>query len=83
VTLSRRCFELVILKRGEAALRDRTRAGRFDVVGGNAQAACTVCGLGYCIAALCVSYGPSEGYRPPQDDNAFDLRIKFGWIALN
>ncbi len=34
-----------------------------------------------CIAALLVSYGPSEGYRPPQDDisgtkgNSYSARL--------
>ena len=77
-----RCCALVILNGGEAAVRDRTMAGRFDVVHGNAHAACSIYGPGYCIAALCVSYGPSEGYRPPQDDITVDSRITFGWVAL-
>jgi len=45
-------FEFVILNGGEAAVRDRTMAGSFDVAEGNAHAACGVYGLGYCNAAL-------------------------------
>jgi hypothetical protein len=33
--------ELVILNGGEAAVRDPSTAGRFDVVDGNAQGACS------------------------------------------
>jgi hypothetical protein len=54
-----RIGELVILNGGEAGVRDRTRAGSFDVVDGNAHAACSV--YGYSITALRASYGPSEG----------------------
>jgi hypothetical protein len=43
-------------------------AESFDVVEGNACGACSLQDLGYCIAALSASYGPSEGLRPPQDD---------------
>jgi hypothetical protein len=49
------CCELVILNGGEASVRDRMRVGSFDVVDGNADAACSVYGLGYRIAALCAS----------------------------
>src|ERR1700756_2068356 len=42
----------VILNGGEAGARDRTTAGSFDVADGNAHAACSVYGLGCCIAAL-------------------------------
>ncbi len=45
----------VILNAGEAAVRDRATAGRFDVVEGKAQSACGVRDLGYRIAALCAS----------------------------
>ena len=45
----------VIVNGGEAGVRDRTMAGSFDVVGGNADAACSGYGLGYCTAAFRVS----------------------------
>ena len=71
--------ELVILNGGEASVRDRMRVGSFDVVDGNAHAACSVYGLGYRIAALCASLGPSEGWRPPQDDNSLEMAR---WLLL-
>ena len=41
----------VILKGGKAAVRDRTTAGRFDVVDGKAHNACGTRDLDYFIAA--------------------------------
>jgi hypothetical protein len=59
---------LVILNGGEADVRDRTTAGRFDVVDGNVQGVCSMPDLGDRIAASHASYSPSEGCRPSQDD---------------
>ena len=58
----------VILSGGEAGARDRTTAEGSDAVERNASGACSLQDLGDCPAALHASYGPSEGYRPLQDD---------------
>ena len=60
----------VILNGDSGGMRDRTTAASFDVVGRDTQGACRVRGLGRHTAALRASYGPSEGYRPPQDEMA-------------
>ena len=60
----------VILNGGEAGVRDRTGAENSDEVNGNAHAARGVLDPIECIATLRASLGPSEGYRPPQDDIA-------------
>jgi hypothetical protein len=67
-TASGDCGCCDLLNGDEGAMRDRTAAS-FDVVDRKAQGACRVRDLGHRIAALRASYGPSEGYRPPQDDN--------------
>jgi hypothetical protein len=58
----------VILNGGEAAVRDRTRAGTSMLWVGmlTLHAAFTV--LATALPLLCASCGPSEGYCPPQDD---------------
>jgi hypothetical protein len=61
--------DLVILNGDEGAMRGRTTAASVDVVDGDALGACRVPDLGDHTAALRASYGPSEGYRPLQDDN--------------
>jgi hypothetical protein len=60
----------VILNGGEAAVRDRTTAGAFDVVGWNSLVAHSVLALVDAIASVSPAYGLSERYRPPQDDNS-------------
>jgi hypothetical protein len=53
----------VILNGGEAAVRDRTIAGAFDVVDRVPQVARSIPDLADSIAALSPTYGPSEGNR--------------------
>jgi hypothetical protein len=49
-------------------VRDRTWAGSIAFVDGSAPDVRKVKDLRDCISAFSASYGPSEGYRPPQDD---------------
>jgi hypothetical protein len=58
----------VILNGGEATVRDPTSAGSIDFVDGNAREVRNVLDPRDRISAFSASYGPSEGYRPPQDD---------------
>src|SRR5271166_2075930 len=66
----RGCGWFVILNGGGTAVRDLTSAKSFDVVNGNARGACSLQNLCRCTVCFEASYGPSEGYRPPQDDNS-------------
>lgn len=49
-------------------MRDPTSAGSIDFVDGNARDVRNVLDPRDRISAFSASYGPSEGYRPPQDD---------------
>lgn len=49
-------------------MRDRTAAGGIDFVDRNASDVRNLPDPRDCISAFSASYGPSEGYRPPQDD---------------
>ena len=64
------CHGDVILSGGEAGVRDLTWANSDDVVEGNAFGACSVAIFLQCTGDVATSYGPSEGFRPPQDDIA-------------
>lgn len=49
-------------------MRDPTSAGSIDFVDGNARDVRNVLDPRDRISAFSASYGPAEGYRPPQDD---------------
>jgi len=62
-------FEMSSRHGGEAAVRDSTMMEGFDAAEGNASLWRPPCAALACrVAVLHASCGPSEGYRPPQDD---------------
>jgi hypothetical protein len=68
---------------GEAAVKDLTSAKKFDAVDGNTQCACSRHNLVNDTADVSASYGPSEGYRPPQDDIASYLYLAIYPVKAN
>jgi hypothetical protein len=79
-------MRVVILNGGEVGLRDRTAAKSWRTWMGNALDACSAeCPCG-CIAGAYLSYGPSEGLRPPRDDIATEIfswkRVRGTYLAL-
>jgi len=58
----------VILRGGEAGVRDRTSVGTVDAVDRSNHDVCGVMVPVYCICTVCACTVPRRAFRPPQDD---------------